>query len=103
MKRLPVDLEARRGSETKRHRVGERITQRHLCDYGNEFGTAAGRAGLAMDRFNRSISSLYLVTLQNQCLRDRLRLTYPGLDVTEEELREVAVGIFDRLFRLPMP
>jgi len=33
-------------------------------------------------------------------IRDRLRLTYPGLDIRNEgELREVAVGIFDQTFQ----
>ncbi len=75
-----------------------------FCDYGNEFGTAAGNAEV-WERWtgsNRSINaSLYLhEPSEIDSIRDRLRIAYPGLDIrNERELRDVAVGIFDQTFQ----
>ncbi|MEE3060055.1 MAG: FtsX-like permease family protein [Verrucomicrobiota bacterium] len=75
-----------------------------FCDYGNEFGTAAvdEQVWRQWTGSNRSINaSLYLHdSSEINAIRDRLRLTYPGLDIRNEgELREVAVGIFDQTFQ----
>jgi putative ABC transport system permease protein len=75
-----------------------------FSDYGNEFGTAAVdiKTWKAWTQSERPINvSLYLKegTDINQ-VRDRLRLSFPGLDVRNgKELRDVALGIFEQTFK----
>ena len=75
-----------------------------FSDYGNEFGTAAVdiKTWKAWTQSERPINvSLYLNegTDVNQ-VRDRLRLSFPGLDVRNgKELRDVALGIFEQTFK----
>jgi putative ABC transport system permease protein len=75
-----------------------------FSDYGNEFGTAAVdiKTWKSWTQSERPINvSLYLKegTDVNQ-VRDRLRLSFPGLDVRNgKELRDVALGIFEQTFK----
>jgi putative ABC transport system permease protein len=75
-----------------------------FSDYGNEFGTAAVdiKTWKAWTQSERPINvSLYLKegTDVNE-VRDRLRLSFPGLDVRNgKELRDVALGIFEQTFK----
>tara|TARA_B100001115_G_scaffold40639_1_gene30130 strand:- start:1731 stop:4277 length:2547 start_codon:yes stop_codon:yes gene_type:complete len=75
-----------------------------FSDYGNEFGTAA----IAIDSWkewtgaDRPINaSLYLADgSELEETKQRLRLSYPGLDVRNaRELRDVALGIFEQTFK----
>jgi len=74
-------------------------------DYGNEFGAAAvdqsvWKAWVGHDRPINT--SLFLGEgIETNQVRDALRLQFPGLDVRNaQELRTVALGIFDQTFRV---
>ena len=75
-----------------------------FTDYGNEFGTAAIEIETwkKWSGSNRPINvSLYLKKGSDLIeIRDRLRLTYPALDIRNgKELRDVALGIFEQTFK----
>ena len=76
-----------------------------FSDYGNEFGTAAIDKAVWKEWTgqDRAINvSLYVDEgIETNALRDQLRLRYPGLDIRNaQELRELALGIFDQTFRV---
>ncbi len=74
-------------------------------DYGNEFGAAAveqsvWKAWVGNDRPINTSLFLNQGVATNE-IRDALRLQFPGLDVRNaQELRTVALGIFDQTFRV---
>ena len=75
-----------------------------FSDYGNEFGTAAidAQTWRSWTGSRRPVNaSLYLKDQPKANeVRDRMRLAFPGLDVRNgQELREVALGIFEQTFR----
>ena len=74
-------------------------------DYGNEFGAAAVDLSVWKEwvGHDRPINtSLFLKDgVGTNRIRDALRLQFPGLDVRNaQELRAVALGIFDQTFRV---
>lgn len=75
------------------------------ADYGNEFGAAVVDAPVwkLWTGLERPInSSIYLKDgVPANDLRDAMRLQFPGLDIRNgEELRTIALGIFDQTFRV---